>query len=76
MGLLVTALREEIHFKPKLKPETVPHLNLVKQETIIEKSAKEIIQPQITRSGRIVKPKVKTSPKIIGMCPFITLILM
>ena len=52
--------------KPKLKPETVPHLNLVKQETIIEKSAKKI-QPQVTRSGRIVKLKVKTSPKIIGM---------
>ena len=48
--------------KPKLKPETVPHLNLVKQETIIEKSAEEI-QPQVTRSGRIVKLKVKTSPK-------------
>ena len=50
--------------KPKLKPETVPHLNLVKQETIIEKSAEEI-QPQVTRSGRIVKLKVKTSPKNI-----------
>ena len=27
--------------KPKLKPETIPHLNLVKQETIIEKSDME-----------------------------------
>merc|ERR1711982_23178 len=44
--------------KAKLKPDCVPHLNLVKSESL-EVSQKNL-KPQVTRSGRIVKRKLKS----------------
>ena len=49
----------------KLKPDCVPHLNLVKSES--SEVSQKNLKPQVTRSGRIVKRKLKSSPKIEGM---------
>ena len=51
--------------KQKLKPEVIPHLNLSHLE-VKEKSVTDTV-PQIkTKSGRIVKRKVKNSPLVDG----------
>ena len=45
--------------KPKLKPESIPHLNLSLAES---EKLENVNLPQVTKSGRIVKRKFKTSP--------------
>ena len=66
---LIRDLKSELlglPLKPKLKPESVPHLNLSLAESE-EKSVQENVDiPQVTKSGRIVKPKFKTSPAVKG----------
>ena len=66
---LIRDLKSELlglPLKPKLKPESIPHLNLSLAESE-EKSVQENVDiPQVTKSGRIVKPKFKTSPAVKG----------